>query len=113
MQLIPILFVFLLAFLRSMLRILVTANVVSSSPILVTLMMETSRSSEIFVLTRAKRRHIREDGILLILTLFFVPTLLKTHCGQWPSDTIYAWKLCDSLNKCWWLWWKPGPQKVR
>jgi hypothetical protein len=47
-----------------MLWLVVTANVVPSSPILVTLMMETLRSSESSVLTGATWRHISEDGIL-------------------------------------------------
>jgi hypothetical protein len=44
---------------------LVTANVVSSSPILFTLLMEAILSSETSDLTRGTRRHIPEDGILL------------------------------------------------
>jgi hypothetical protein len=44
---------------------LVTAKVVPSSPILVSLMMEAIRASETPVLIRATRRHIPEDGILL------------------------------------------------
>jgi hypothetical protein len=48
---------------RGVRRLLVTANVVHSSLILVTLMMEASRYSETSVLRIATQRNIPEDGI--------------------------------------------------
>jgi hypothetical protein len=46
-------------------RLLVTANVVPCSPILVTLMIEALCSFTSLLLTRATRRNIPEEGILL------------------------------------------------
>jgi hypothetical protein len=51
-------------FLRSVFRLLATANVVPRSLIFVTLIMEGIRSSETSVLTRITWRSVPEDGIL-------------------------------------------------
>jgi hypothetical protein len=68
-------------FFRSVLRLLVTANVVPSSPTRVTLMMEAKHSTEISVLTRFTRNDFPEDDILstYVFLTAIRPALGHTH----------------------------------
>jgi hypothetical protein len=71
--------------LRSVLRLLITANVIPSSLNRLTLMMEATLSSETSVISRARRRHIKEDGILReqgYFTALWVSRLRSEHMSE-------------------------------
>jgi hypothetical protein len=78
--------------------LLVTANVVPISPILVNLMKEALSSSETSVFTRATRRNIPEDIILL-------QSYLKRHENRWTyryNRSVFAPSIKDvySSDRC-------------
>jgi hypothetical protein len=68
-----------IAFLHSVLWLLVTVNVVPTSPILVTPMMEAVCSSETTVLTRAIQRNIPED-IFHVHSISSQHALVASYC---------------------------------
>jgi hypothetical protein len=83
-------------------RLLVTANVVPSLPILVTLMMDALSSSETSFLTRATRRNIPEDSIPQICISYSQYFLLwKVPCGNLLKEfvRVLILKLYRTVNR--------------
>jgi hypothetical protein len=70
--------------------LLVTANIVPSATILVTLLMEELHSSETSVLTRATRRNIQKTAFFKDIDMFIVPFLrMDFHYDR--QETLDLW----------------------
>jgi hypothetical protein len=76
-------------FLRSVLQLLVTANIVPSSLILFTPMMEAIRASESSAIKRATRRRIPEEGIFHSHFRENIKSFSEICCFQIKLDRCY------------------------
>jgi hypothetical protein len=78
----------LAVFLRSVRWLLVTPNVVPSSPILVTLLVVALGSSETSVLTRATRRNIPDGLLLLELGVYIYKCVFVYRAICYPFSSV-------------------------
>jgi hypothetical protein len=86
-----------LVFLRSVRRLLVTASIVPSLPILVTLMKEALSSSETSVLIRATRQHPRRHHSLC--TNCFVKSIFFPSTNYAQKISNIGWKSSQDFSQ--------------
>jgi hypothetical protein len=75
--------IYIYIFLRSVLRLLVNVNIIPSSLILVTPIMNSILSSEVSILTRVTRRYIPEEALLMTIIVKMALYTNLSRSSEW------------------------------